>query len=77
MAGKYASLWVYLAGPMLGGLIGWGLYRFFTPPDDELVLRDRDLQVVTRDGDRIDRVDRDADPRRRVGSRVGGDRSDK
>lgn len=36
VAGKYASLWVYLAGPMLGGLIGWGLYRFFTPPDDEL-----------------------------------------
>lgn len=35
VAGKYASLWVYLAGPMLGGLVGWGMYRFFTPPDDE------------------------------------------
>ncbi|HJW22057.1 MAG TPA: aquaporin [Candidatus Limnocylindrales bacterium] len=35
VAGKYAGLWVYLAGPMLGGLIGWGMYRFFTPPDDE------------------------------------------
>ena len=46
VAGKYASLWVYLAGPMLGGLIGWGLYRFFTPPDDELEgeLEDEDYE---------------------------------
>jgi aquaporin Z len=35
VAGKYTGLWVYLAGPMLGGLIGWGMYRFFTPPDED------------------------------------------
>lgn len=39
VAGKIATgttgIWVYLAGPLLGGLIGWGVYRFFTPPDDD------------------------------------------
>ncbi len=35
VAGKYTGLWVYLTGPMLGGLIGWGVYRIFTPPEDE------------------------------------------
>lgn len=39
VSGKLLSgttgIWVYLAGPMLGGLVGWGVYRFFTPPEDE------------------------------------------
>jgi aquaporin Z len=35
VAGKYTGLWAYLAGPMLGGLIGWGVYRFFTPPGED------------------------------------------
>lgn len=35
-AGDYAGLWVYLAGPLLGSVVGWALYRFLTPPEDEL-----------------------------------------
>jgi aquaporin Z len=27
VAGNYEHLWVYLTGPFLGALIGWGLYR--------------------------------------------------
>lgn len=36
VAGDYTSLWVYLTAPFLGSVIGWGLYRFLTPPDDEV-----------------------------------------
>jgi aquaporin Z len=36
VAGDYAGLWVYLAGPLIGSLLGWALYRFLTPPDDEV-----------------------------------------
>jgi MIP family channel proteins len=40
VAGKYGSLWVYLTGPFVGAIVGWALYRFLTPPDDELELAD-------------------------------------
>jgi MIP family channel proteins len=36
VTGNYQSLWIYLTAPFLGAVIGWGLYRFFTPPDDEV-----------------------------------------
>jgi len=36
IAGNYASLWVYLTGPFVGSILGWGVYRFLTPPDDDL-----------------------------------------
>lgn len=36
VSGTYAGLWVYLAGPLLGGALGWGIYRILTPPDDEV-----------------------------------------
>jgi aquaporin Z len=42
VAGNYNHLWVYLAGPMLGGLIGWGVYRFFTPPEEDEGFEDED-----------------------------------
>jgi aquaporin Z len=46
VSGKLLSgttgIWVYLAGPMLGGLIGWGVYRFFTPEEDEEGLDDEE-----------------------------------
>ena len=46
VSGKLVSgqtaIWVYLAGPMLGGLIGWGIYRFFTPPDEEVEIEFED-----------------------------------
>ena len=36
VAGDYTGLWVYLTAPFLGSVIGWALYRFLTPPDDEV-----------------------------------------
>ncbi len=36
VSGQYASLWVYLTAPFAGSVIGWALYRFLTPPDDEV-----------------------------------------
>jgi len=36
VTGNYDKLWIYLTAPFLGAIIGWGLYRFFTPPDDEV-----------------------------------------
>jgi len=36
VSGTYSSLWVYLTGPFVGSLLGLGLYRFLTPPDDEV-----------------------------------------
>ncbi len=35
LLGGQTGLWVYLAGPLLGSLIGWGAYRFFSPPEEE------------------------------------------
>jgi aquaporin Z len=36
VSGTYESLWVYLTGPFVGSVLGWGVYRFLTPPDDEI-----------------------------------------
>lgn len=36
VSGTYASLWVYLTAPFAGSIVGWALYRFLTPPDDEV-----------------------------------------
>jgi aquaporin Z len=38
LSGTYASLWIYLTGPFLGAVLGWGVYRFLTPRDDEMEL---------------------------------------
>ena len=35
VAGDYADLWIYLTGPFVGSILGWAVYRFLTPPDDE------------------------------------------
>jgi aquaporin Z len=36
VSGNYASLWVYLTGPFVGAVLGWGIFRFLTPPEDEV-----------------------------------------
>lgn len=36
VSGNYTSLWVYLTGPFVGAVLGWGIFRFLTPPDDEI-----------------------------------------
>ena len=35
VSGTYASLWVYLTAPFVGSVLGWAIYRFLTPVDDE------------------------------------------
>ncbi|HEV8544858.1 MAG TPA: aquaporin, partial [Candidatus Limnocylindrales bacterium] len=35
VSGNYEHLWIYLTGPFLGALIGWGLFRLMAAPDGE------------------------------------------
>lgn len=42
VSGSYESLWVYLTGPFVGSVLGWGAFRFLTPDDDEDALDDED-----------------------------------
>jgi len=35
VSGTYGSLWVYLTGPFVGSILGWGAYRFLNPMDDD------------------------------------------
>ena len=36
VSGNYASLWVYLTGPFVGSVLGWGIFRFLTPEENEV-----------------------------------------
>jgi aquaporin Z len=36
VSGNYASLWVYLTGPFVGSVLGWGIYRLLTPEENEI-----------------------------------------
>ncbi len=31
--GTYGSLWVYLTGPFVGAILGWGLFKLLNPPE--------------------------------------------
>lgn len=53
VSGNYDSLWVYLTGPFVGSILGWALYRFLTPPDEDQVTESDDLD------DELDELDED------------------
>jgi aquaporin Z len=36
VSGNYDSLWIYLTAPLLGGILGWLMYRFFTIDEDDI-----------------------------------------
>jgi aquaporin Z len=33
IGGDVTSLWIFLVGPVVGGLLGWAVYRYLTPPE--------------------------------------------
>jgi aquaporin Z len=35
VSGTYDSLWVYLTAPFVGSILGWAVYKFLAPDDDE------------------------------------------
>lgn len=44
VSGEYGGLWVYLSAPFVGAIVGWGLFRLFSPSDDEGLDEDDDLE---------------------------------
>ena len=58
VSGNYESLWVYLTGPFVGSVLGWGVYRLLTPPEDEISIEieeeldDDELDDLLEDEDR-------------------------
>ena len=34
VGGDLSQLWIYIVGPTIGGIIGWGVYRATNDPDD-------------------------------------------
>ena len=47
VSGTYESLWVYLTGPFVGSIAGWGIYRFLNGADDnETEEQDDDLDEL-------------------------------
>jgi len=42
VSGTYGSLWVYLTAPFVGSILGWGVYRLLTSPNDEISIEIED-----------------------------------
>jgi MIP family channel proteins len=34
VGGDLTGIWIYIVGPIIGGLIGWGVFKFLTPDAD-------------------------------------------
>jgi len=60
VAGNYEHLWVYLTGPFLGAIIGWGLYRLMAAGDESDAGRRSSDDVDVELFDELD--DEDLDP---------------
>lgn len=59
-SGAYDALWVYLTGPFVGAILGWGVFRFLTPDEDEIsveveeVVEDDELDELLGEDDDFD-----------------------
>jgi aquaporin Z len=58
VSGNYASLWVYLTGPFVGAVLGWGVYRYLTPDETEISI---EIEDELDDDDLDDLLDGDLD----------------
>ena len=58
VSGNYTSLWVYLTGPMVGSVLGWGIFRFLTPDEDEISI---EIEEELDDDELEDLLDGDDD----------------
>ena len=56
VTGTYDGLWVYLIAPMVGAVVGWGLYALLTPPSDEV-----SIEIDEDELDELDELDDDLD----------------
>ena len=61
VSGTYAGLWVYLTAPFVGSILGWAIYRFLNPAeeDDEISVEteselDDDVADVIEEFEEID-----------------------
>lgn len=52
VSGTYNSLWVYLTAPFVGSILGWGLYRLLTLPNDDVSI-EFDDELLDDDLDEI------------------------
>jgi aquaporin Z len=63
VSGNYTSLWVYLTGPFVGSVLGWGIYRFLTPDENQISveieeqLDDDELEDLLDGDDELDEGD--------------------
>lgn len=53
VVGNYEHIWVYLFAPLVGGVLGWGIFRYMTPPEDEA----GEFEVELDDDDEFDEDD--------------------
>jgi glycerol uptake facilitator-like aquaporin len=56
-AGDFTNLWLYIVGPLIGGVIGWGAYKITVPDDEEDT---EDGEDGSGDGDAYEEVDEES-----------------